>query len=953
MKRTTQALFVSLLLAGWVILPTASGQVTNVVFTGDFSSLNTNQFIVGHFSQEGGGPSGGQILPQVSNGTCEIMGTTTEQWWAGGDLQIKQVFPANPETNVVFSINRVSMTGSTTTGGTATAIRSEVCVFDPSLTYYILLGENWTEDYWQYNQKVGLSSDVPTGGGTAIAAFNATSEDESSHIMSIVCDGATASLYLDGVLGVTAPFPFSQVAFLFGAEARADLDTVDVVYSGLTVQTVGFEAFSPAAATLVLGHSSSNVVVRIPPGANKTQAVHVTVTSDTPGVAIPSGAVNGAVTLTFPAGGANEQTLGIQSVAVGGAIFSMSNDINMGSANSLEVAVVLGPGVRLTENFSGTALNTNVWQVDNNGFETTGVGTFSVSVGGNTLNLSGTCNQMSYWPGIAIETVNAFTATPELPLAFDMDRLYVDVISPLTFINDTGARTGVYITTAGRSPTNAANRYVFFGQDYGETGWEVNVNPGTPTGAGTSISQFTSLNDTNKHHLRLLADGSQVQVFVDGQSGGAYPFAATAGVRFEIGAYARAVGDAIEGDFANVQIANILPPITVSPVTIETQSGVNTNVLTVTVPSLRTTNIAVTITSQNPSVAVPQGAVNGVLTLQFPSGAANVQTFNLVAAGIGQTSLVITNNQASPITGSSVALTVTSPLMVWFSDKFTSSVLNANYWNLSTNSPGVDNTLTNSFVSTTNGLLEMYADAVASATSYLWAGYGLYMTTLYNASVLSPIVFEVDRTAMTPTLVGGNITLEWTGVWVLAPDTNYVWFGDYDTHMGQAGGWEYFDSIGATTNSPLAGVGVVLSAFSPPAFNDLGNHHIKVEVNGSVVEFFVDGIYGGSAPFPYTNGISFGLGSYVDTANGLGTILDAYFANVTVSGPGAGHVTLGPLTITRQANGTFVISWTGPGTLQSSSSLTSGWSDVTPAPTGTTYTVTPSGKPGQFFRLRQ
>lgn len=68
----------------------------------------------------------------------------------------------------------------------------------------------------------------------------------------------------------------------------------------------------------------------------------------------------------------------------------------------------------------------------------------------------------------------------------------------------------------------------------------------------------------------------------------------------------------------------------------------------------------------------------------------------------------------------------------------------------------------------------------------------------------------------------------------------------------------YFDSIGATTNSPLAGVGVVLSAFSPPAFNDLGNHHIKVEVNGSVVEFFVDGIYGGSAPFPYTNGISFG-----------------------------------------------------------------------------------------------
>jgi hypothetical protein len=137
------------------------------------------------------------------------------------------------------------------------------------------------------------------------------------------------------------------------------------------------------------------------------------------------------------------------------------------------------------------------------------------------------------------------------------------------------------------------------------------------------------------------------------------------------------------------------------------------------------------------------------------------------------------------------------------------------------------------------------------------------------------------------------------------------------------------------------------------SLNDLGDHHITVEANGSVVKFFVDGIYGGSAPFPYTNGISFGLGSYVDTGNNLGSVVEGYFANPTVSGPAPVSPVGAKLAIAMQANGQLLISWTGSGTLQSASSLSGGWAAVTPAPTGTSYTVSPAANKMLFFRLLQ
>ena len=106
----------------------------------------------------------------------------------------------------------------------------------------------------------------------------------------------------------------------------------------------------------------------------------------------------------------------------------------------------------------------------------------------------------------------AFVATRELNLAFEVDR--VD--------RTTGhrGRTGVYITTGDR-------RVRLFAQNVGENNWQVNVNPGNPTGGGTTLAAFSGVTDLGRHRMKLVADGEFVEVFLDGQSGGRFPFEVT------------------------------------------------------------------------------------------------------------------------------------------------------------------------------------------------------------------------------------------------------------------------------------------------------------------------------------------------------------------------------------------------------------------------------------------
>jgi hypothetical protein len=114
----------------------------------------------------------------------------------------------------------------------------------------------------------------------------------------------------------------------------------------------------------------------------------------------------------------------------------------------------------------------------------------------------------------------------------------------------------------------------------------------------------------------------------------------------EIGSYARAANDFVVGAFDNVKIENAVPCIGAAPRAITTAQGVSTNVVTVTIPRLlnATEAVNVTVTSDDPGIATPTGAVNGSLTLNFAAGAANSQSFQVVVAVPGQTTFEFAND---------------------------------------------------------------------------------------------------------------------------------------------------------------------------------------------------------------------------------------------------------------------------------------------------------------------
>ena len=240
--------------------------------------------------------------------------------------------------------------------------------------------------------------------------------------------------------------------------------------------------------------------MRIPPGANATTAIQVRVVSSDPAVAIPVGGTGGTLTLTFTAGGSNTKTFDVQALGVGGAQFTLQDDIGLAAGNALDVTVISGPGIRLQDDFAGASIDTTKWQVNTQPFET-GQGTFMVVPSNGVLVISGTLDQADAWGGASLKTTKSYTATKDLPLSVEIDRVSIDPTSSDTTTPSTGARTGVFLTTGDRT------NFLFFAQDVGETGWEINTNPGNPTGGGTAIAAFAAVTDTNLHHIKLVADG--------------------------------------------------------------------------------------------------------------------------------------------------------------------------------------------------------------------------------------------------------------------------------------------------------------------------------------------------------------------------------------------------------------------------------------------------------------
>jgi hypothetical protein len=915
-------------------------QITNEVFFEDFSSgtIDPANFEPDAPFFEGGI---GVFSSAVVNGELEFTGTVSQRWWAGATLRLVPTFTVSEEVDIVVSVDRVRE------AGVGSASRSALWIMDDTQTKYVLFADVRGEEGWRFNRKIGEAGDNPTGGGTILTAFDgATFDNGLLHRMKVVANGETVRLYLDDIFGAEARFPYKNLVFHVGSYARNDgrdpagnptppADTAHTIFDNLKVETVGKVTFGQSGVTLQQGQSAQDIIVRVPPGVNAASAVQIRVVSSAPAVAIPVGAVGDTLTLTFAAGAPNEQVIGVQAVSFGGAAFTLQNDIGMSAGNTLNVTVIEPAGIRLQDDFAA-ALDTAKWELNEQGFEA-GTGTFVTDTFNGALEIYGFCD-VQYWAGNSVKSVRNFTATQELPLIVEVDRVSID---PAT---STAARTGIFLTTDDRS------RFIWFGQNYGETGWQINLSPGNPTGSGTALAAFSALaGDTASRKLRIVADGSVAEVFLDGVSGGQFPFPVSSGLHVELGAYARANTDYVSGVFDNVKVQNAVPCISAAPRAITTARGDNSNVVTVTIPRLlnATQAVNVTVTSADPSVAAPEGAVGGSLTLNFAAGAANSQSFSVVAGGKGLTTFQLANDAGACLDVTSLAITVTSALGVEFSDDFATAIDPAKWDTISTPlNAAIPGTATaGSGVTIDNGQVKM---AVTAETAE-WPGFALTMIDTYSAALLDPVAFEIDRVQLGKVLVTGTSAKQRAGVWVLdANSTNYVFFGEYATWDGTAGGWQYNRVIGQAGDTALPAAGVAIPAFNAARFNDQGNHRIRVLVNGVTAALFLDGVFGAEVPFPVTDNIKFGFGTYVLAATDIATGL---FDNAAVL---TAVETLGTLAAAVQANGDVVISWEGAGNLQSSAVLgdPQAWSAVSPAPTGNSVTI-PAAQLGQqrFYRL--
>jgi hypothetical protein len=909
----------------------ARAQITNILFFEDFETpLNTNELVPAAPFFEGGV---GDIHGTVANGVVEFTGTVSQQWWAGATLRVVPTFTVSDANQVAVEVDRVLEDGQ------GTASRSALWIMDSTQNNYVLFADVRGEQGWRYNRKIGVAGDNPTGGGTEVTAWN-DAEDGALHVMKAIANGQNVRLYLDDRPGPTIRFPFTNLVFHIGSYARANGDTAFTQFDNLRVYSIGTATFEPTNLTVSAGQTLSNIVVRIPPGLNATSPVQLRVVSSAPTLAIPVGAVGDTLTLTFAAGATNTQTISVASLGgLGGARLTLTNTIGLQAGNSLNIAIISGPGLRLQDDFASATLDAAKWEQNDASFEV-GTGVYEVAQSGGRINLSGV-GTAQYWGGVSIRSVPTFTATKDLPLVVEVDRVGINRLR-LDETESTAGRSSLWLATTNRA------QYIVFSQNLGENGWQVNLNN---TGAGTDLPEFNDLDtSTNTHRMKLVANGETVEVYLDGEFGGRFDFPVNSGLHAELGAYTRDIDDQVNVAFDNLRIENSLPCITFGASELSVNLGQNNETVAVTIPRLLNAGgaVPVTVTSRNPAIAVPAGAVNGTLTLNFGAGATNQQSFAVQTVGLGATTFDVA--AAGACSQAALNLTVTAAPQLLFADAFTGTTL-SNKWVVEATPLGDGGTATaESGVIVSNGA----AVITVTAETASWPGFAVYTADSFNASVTQPAIFEIDREKLNFTLVTGTGAKQRTGMWIT--DTNrsrYVFFSEFATHDGTAGGWQYHRSLGAANDIPVSGTGVSIPAFGEARFNDRGSHRLRAVANGQTVKLYMDGTLGAEVDFPVSQGIVFGFAAYVLAATDVAA---GVFDDVNIYGSTGGGGTGPSLTAAKTANGDITISWNAPGTLQFRESLAPGgsWANVSPAPAGTSYTIPRAGQGTQrFFRVVQ
>ncbi|MBR5978357.1 MAG: hypothetical protein IK033_05085, partial [Verrucomicrobia bacterium] len=349
-------------------------------------------------------------------------------YWCGFSLVTVPTFTATADKPLVVETTRMFQETQGAQSGAAT--RSGVWLIAPDKSKWLLFADNMGESNWGYNPYSGLGTDYPVNNpsnvGYDLAILNQTFADNLHGMldMRIVANGSEASLYLRDpasaeptwVRGSTFPLNFSEnIAVALGVYARTPQagavlgDHVNAAFGPLKVytsDTVGFEkdsvdiAADTAEVTLKISESATPVTLNL-------------TCSDSSIVSAPA-------TVSF-AKGETEKTITLTRGIPGKATISIGEAANLLPVNELAVTSVEPAGVKLEDNFDGTAIDSSLWEISDAGYETGYTQEDFFGVRDGQLVVDNMVATQNYWGGKSLVSKKTFLGSTETSLKITVD----------------------------------------------------------------------------------------------------------------------------------------------------------------------------------------------------------------------------------------------------------------------------------------------------------------------------------------------------------------------------------------------------------------------------------------------------------------------------------------------------------------------------------------------------
>jgi hypothetical protein len=450
------------------------------------------------------------------------------------------------------------------------------------------------------------------------------------------------------------------------------------VFDNLSVKAVPCVDVAPQFVDKIIGQVSDPITITIPGQLNATKAAAVVVTSQNPAVAIPTGAdANGRLVLNFAAGGATSQSFTVNAVGAGTTTLDVSAE---GACVNGSLRVNVAAGVGLAEVVFQDTFNTS----DNS---------FDINFENNSGRQSGTAGVLSYvesaasaagGPADEFTQVNNFDYPGRLLIINQGNGVSPDY----NFIDGPQFTIEFEVEPGANNPDRTSdnwaaivfgspgrNRFVISGDGMGilfRNDGRIEVWDGSSRVFGSDFADALPAGPLKVRIEARTADFSgnspaTITMFVNDQQVRLNPnsleHVRAAGFR---GNYITllGIGEGLVHTFENLkvsalacahfneQVVNLGPATPAYLVMVKIPAAMNA-----------TKAASVKVTSRNPGVAIPDGAVDGSVTLNFGSGAPVSQGMVIRAVGKGRTVFDLTNNEGVCV-GDPLVVNVTSTLLV-------------------------------------------------------------------------------------------------------------------------------------------------------------------------------------------------------------------------------------------------------------------------------------------------